>query len=93
MKSYKKSYIKLNTMNEFFQRLKLDSPSFFKKLGNIGLALTAFGAGLIGAVQLDVPGFQFPDFVTKILQYITVAGAVLKFVASLTVQDPTQIKK
>lgn len=80
-------------MNEFFQRLKLDSPAFFKKLGRIGIMLFAFGSGLMGAVALDVPGFEFPPLVNSILQYIAVAGAVLKFVASLTVQDPTQIQK
>lgn len=59
-------------------RVQEETPSFFKKLRNIGLVLAS-----IGGVILTAP-VSLPAIVTTIGGYVAVAGGTLSAVSQLT---------
>lgn len=68
-------------------RYKKPTPSFFKTLRNIGLALVA-GGGAILAAPIAIPAT-----LVTIATYATVAGTVVTAVSQAVVQDDPQLDK
>ncbi len=73
----------MSTSNQLniVQRVLAPTPSFFKKVRNTGLALTAVSASLLAAHEL------LPELIVKIAGYATVAGGVLSAISQTTVED------
>ena len=68
-------------MNNVIQRMQEPTPSFFKKIRNIGLVLGAIGAAIIGAPV------AIPALLVKIAGYLVVAGAVAGGVSQTAIKD------
>ncbi|MCP9749481.1 hypothetical protein EGI32_00690 [Ferruginibacter sp. HRS2-29] len=67
-------------MNQVITRMKKKTPTFFKKLRNIGLGLAAVSAAIVaGPVAL-------PAIVIKIAGYLAVAGGVATAVSQTAVK-------
>ncbi len=66
------------------ERIQAPTPSFFKKLRNIGLILAAVGAAIISAP------ISLPVAVVTVAGYLTVAGAVIGAVSQFTTADANQ---
>ncbi|MBX9782405.1 MAG: hypothetical protein K2X48_03830 [Chitinophagaceae bacterium] len=62
------------------KRLKAPTPSFFKKLCNIGIALAAVGGAIVTAPVI------LPAVIVSAGGYLAVAGAVIGAVSQVTVQ-------
>lgn len=62
------------------QRVKSPTPTFFKKLRNIGLALAAVGTTILAAPV------SLPAIVIKIAGYLAVAGTVAGGVSQTAVK-------
>ena len=71
----------MSFISQLLNRLKSESPSFFKKLQNIGLLLCALAGIVIGLPKLEV--FEIPTDIVTISQYI------LTFAAGLTITAKT----
>jgi hypothetical protein len=61
------------------ERVVSPTPTFFQKLRNIGLALAAVSAAIIGSPV------ALPAIITTIASYLAVAGTVLSGVSQITV--------
>lgn len=68
-------------MNQILQRVNAPTPPFFKKLRNIGLALTA-----IAGVILTAP-VNLPSVVLTVAGYMAVAGGIAGAVSQLTTEQ------
>jgi uncharacterized transporter YbjL len=68
-------------MNTVIKRMKRPTPSFFKKLRNIGLALGAIGAAIISAPV------AIPALLIKVAGYLVVAGTVAGAVSQTAVKN------
>lgn len=79
-------------MNEFFKRLSLPSPSFFKKVQWIGGVLVAVGGGIL-AIDNQYPDTVVLGFLAKYAKEIIAIGAAVAFVGKLPVADPEQLNK
>jgi hypothetical protein len=66
-------------MKKLFQRVKGETPKFFKKLRNIGLTAAAIGAAVLAAPV------QLPLIVMHIAECLTVAGGIMGGVSQTTV--------
>jgi ABC-type xylose transport system permease subunit len=62
-------------MKKIVQRLQEPTPKFFRKLRNIGLALTAVG-GVIATAPISLP-----SFLVSIGGYLAVAGGIASAVS------------
>lgn len=80
----------MNFFTELTKRWKLESPVFFKKLGGFGIALTAFCLALLGAGEI-APGITLPNWISEIATHGTVAGFIIKTVASAAIKNPQQL--
>ena len=67
-------------MNQVLNRISQPTPSFFKRLRNVGIVL----ASVAGAV-LAAP-IALPMAVINVAGYLTVAGGVLTAVSQMTVE-------
>ena len=65
------------------KRLKADTPSFFKKIGRVGVALVAIG-GVISAPVLGIP--------IVIGATIIAVGTTAKIVSQLVVENPKDLQ-
>lgn len=63
------------------ERIKSPTPTFFKKLRNIGLGLIAVGGVLVSST------IALPVIAITIGQYLIVAGSVASAVAQTTVEN------
>ena len=72
-------------MNEIIKRLKSETPTFFKKLRNIGITL-----GTIGGVIVAAP-VALPAVIITIGGYMIVGGSVIASVSQLTKKDVQDI--
>ena len=68
-------------MNQIFSRAQQPTPSFFKKLRNIGLTIAAIAATIIAAPV------ALPAVIIKIAGYLAVAGSVMSGVSQVTVKN------
>lgn len=77
-------------MSNFFStviaRFKSESPTFFKKVRNIGNSLMATGTAAI-STQI-IPQVKMPPVLITLGTHAIVAGFVMTLVASLTCQTP-----
>ena len=71
-------------MHTIIERATAPTPTFFKVLRTIGMALAT-----VGGIVLTAP-IALPVIVTTIGGYITVAGGVLSAVSQLTVEKDEQ---
>ena len=71
-------------MDTIIKRATAPTPTFFKVLRTIGMALAT-----VGGIVLTAP-IALPVIVTTIGGYITVAGGVLSAVSQLTVEKDEQ---
>ena len=69
---------------EFVQRVKSPTPSFFKKLRNIGLVLAAVGAAIVTAP------ISLPAALVTVAGYAAVTGSVIGAVSQLTTKADSQ---
>ena len=67
-------------MNQIIERLTSPTPTFFKKLRNIGLALTAVSAVVVGSPV------TLPIIIVKVAGYLAVAGGIVGAVSQTAVQ-------
>lgn len=67
-------------MKAIFERLSEPTPKFFKKIRNIGLALTG-----VGAVLLTAP-ISLPASLVAIGGYLTVAGGIASAISQAAVK-------
>lgn len=72
--------------DELYQRFKLPTPDFFKRMKALGAWLTGLSVILLG-LHSNFPGMNIPDVVNDIAGYSAVAGFVLISVSQLTVAD------
>ena len=63
------------------ERYKKPTPTFFRKLRNIGIALAATGGAIIAAP------ISLPALLVTIATYLTVAGTVATAVSQAVVSD------
>jgi ABC-type xylose transport system permease subunit len=68
-------------MKQIVSRITAPTPSFFKKLRNIGLALVAVATTIVTAP------IAMPAIVVTIAGYLAVAGAVLSAVSQTAVES------
>jgi len=68
------------------KRYKHKTPSFFRKLRNIGIALAATGGAILAAP------IALPTILLKIATYIAVAGTVATTVSQAVVSDNVKDK-
>ena len=66
------------------ERYKKPTPSFFRKLRNIGIALAATGGAIIAAP------IALPTLAITIATYLTVAGTVATAISQAVVSDTNQ---
>lgn len=66
---------------KLIERYKKPTPSFFRKLRNIGIALATAGGAIIAAP------ITFPAIVITVATYLTVAGTVATAVSQAVVAD------
>ena len=66
---------------KLIDRYKKSTPTFFKKLRNIGIALVATGGAIIAAP------ISLPALVITIATYLTVVGTVATAVSQAVVSD------
>jgi amino acid permease len=66
---------------EIVKRLKSPTPKFFKKVRNLGLALTAIGTGIVAAPV------ALPVAIATIGGYLVLGGTISAGVAQLTKED------
>ena len=66
---------------KIIDRYKKQTPSFFRKLRNIGIALAAAGGVIIAAP------ISLPAIVVTVATYMTVAGTVATAVSQAVVSD------
>jgi len=71
--------------NEAYTRLTSKTPTFFKKVGNIGVTAAAAGGALITP---EIAGAHIPDALTKIGAHLLTAGAIMKAVSHFACTDP-----
>lgn len=67
-------------MKQIIERLTSPTPTFFKKLRNIGLALTAVSAVVVGSPV------TLPIIIVKVAGYLAVAGGIVGAVSQTAVQ-------
>lgn len=74
-------------IKETIARISADSPTYFKKVGNFGIGLTASGTSMLatGALPATV---HIPPVIGTAGGYMLVAGFVMTAVAKLTCSDP-----
>ncbi|KRP30099.1 MAG: hypothetical protein ABS28_06690 [Cryomorphaceae bacterium BACL22 MAG-120619-bin32] len=63
------------------ERYKKPTPTFFRKLRNIGIALAATGGAIIAAP------ISLPAILVTVATYLTVAGTVVTAVSQAVVTD------
>lgn len=68
---------------EILDRLKTETPKFFKGVQKLGVVLLAIGVGLKTAPE----GVAIPDLVVKLSGYLATAGFIMSTVASFAKVD------
>ena len=68
-------------MNTVVKRMNKQTPTFFKKVRNVGLTLAAISASIV-AVPIALPAI-----VIKVAGYLAVAGAVASTVSQTAVKN------
>lgn len=76
-------------IKEAYTRLNSQTPTFFKKLGNLGMAAAAAGGAIITP---EVIGAHMPETLTKIGAHLLTAGAIMKAVSHFAVDTPPDQK-
>lgn len=71
-------------IKEAWARLNSDTPTFFKKVGNIGSGIAASGTAI---VTPEVAGAHMPDFLVKVGVIMLAVGATMKAMAHLGSTD------
>ena len=71
----------MKAVNTVITRMRRQTPTFFKKIRNIGLMLGAIGASIIAAPV------ALPVILVKIAGYLVVAGAVASGVSQTAVKN------
>ncbi|PHS51892.1 MAG: hypothetical protein COB01_08805 [Lutibacter sp.] len=66
---------------KIIDRLKQPTPTFFRKLRNIGIALAATGGAILAAP------ISLPALLVTVATYLTVAGTVATAVSQAVVSD------
>lgn len=67
-------------MKQIYNRVNAPTPTFFKKLRNIGLALAAVATTIVAAPV------ALPALIIKVAGYLAVAGGVLSAVSQTAVE-------
>ena len=68
-------------MKVVFKRLNRQTPSFFKKVRNVGLTLAAIGTAVVAAPVVS------PAIIVQVANYLIVAGAVAGAVSQTAVTN------
>ena len=69
---------------KLLERYQKPTPTFFRKLRNIGIALATAGGAIIAAP------IALPSFAITIATYLTVAGTVATAISQAVVSDTNQ---
>jgi len=75
-----------NEMN-LWKRLQGETPKFFKRIFALSVSLAAGAGALLTAPSL-ISGFELPDKVTTICQWLCAAGIAAAAVSKTTVTTP-----
>lgn len=70
---------------EAFDRLNQQTPTFFLKVGNIGVTAAAAGGAMITP---EIAGAHLPEIITKVGGHLLTAGAIMKAVAHFACVAP-----
>lgn len=73
-------------MNQLFERIKAQTPGWFKSVIRLSIVLAAAGGALL-TVNSTVPGFKLPADIEKLAQWMVVAGVVAAAVAKTAKED------
>lgn len=80
-------------MKQFFKeglaRINSQTPIWFKKLGRIGIGMTATGLGLFSPIAL---GATMPPIILEIAKDMLIVGAVMKAVSAFACTTPPEQK-
>jgi len=77
---------------ETLSRISAESPTYFKKVGRMGVGFTAAGMSMLATGMLP-ESVHVPPILNTAGGYLLVAGIVAKSVASLACANPEDIKK
>ena len=69
---------------DLYERLKLPTPKFFRRLRNIGIGLSAIGGAIVTLPVI------LPVAVTTIAGYLIVAGTVASVVSQTVINDKNE---
>jgi hypothetical protein len=69
-------------MKEIISRWSASTPSFFKRLGTIGIGIAALGTAILTC------GITLPATITTFAGYAVAVGSVTKIISQLTVDTP-----
>ncbi len=81
--------INYNNLSSIWQRLKDETPKFWKKIRAIALWASGLATSLL-LLQGQVTGFVMPDFVNSFCQYALVGGVVAASLSFLPSNDAKQ---
>lgn len=78
-------------LSEAWKRINADTPTFFKKVGRVGIGLSATGGSLV--VPNLISSVHIPAGMITAGTHLLVGGAIMKAIASFAVDNPDEIKK
>lgn len=83
--------MKYLSASNIYNRLKSESPTFFRKVRNVMVAMGTTGAALVAAQTMYPEQMSFIS--PTIGGYLITAGVMGTFLTSLTVKDPAENPK
>lgn len=78
----------ISFIKEAYSRINAQTPTFFRKVGNLGTTLAVSGGAIITP---EIAGAHIPDMLSKVATHMLTAGAIMKAVshfACVTPPDP-----
>lgn len=81
----------MSFFSEAWNRINASTPTFFKKVGRVGIGLSATGGSLL--LPNLMPQVHIPAGMITAGSHLLIVGAVMKAVASFAVSNTDDIKK
>jgi len=73
-------------MKTMFNRLKAETPNFFKKVRAIGVVATTIGTGIMGMQE------SMPPYAVSIAPHLLFCGIAIAGVAQFTAKNPENLQ-
>lgn len=81
------------TIKNIYYRLVAESPTYFKKITHICLALATAGSTLIALKEVEGTAKYITFVPDKLAGYLILAGTVGAFISKMTVSNPDENPK